>query len=226
LIGQAQPAGPAGEPGVLRIGIIGSGEMGGAVGLRWAKAGHEVLFSSRNPAELADLVREAGPKAHAGLPQEAAEFGEVVLIAVPYGAVPQVGRDYAHLMRGKIVIDLSNAREDRDGAVAAPSLAKGLGIASSEFIPGVRLVRALNALSAGMVNDEAFRPGENIGVPIAGDDPEAVATAVHLVADAGFDPVVVGPLARAKEFDRGTPVYVKGMTAAELREALGLPPAY
>ena len=65
----------------LRIGIIGSGQMGGAVGLRWAQAGHEVFFSSRNPDRLVDLVAEAGPNAQAGLPNAPANFGEVVLIA-------------------------------------------------------------------------------------------------------------------------------------------------
>jgi predicted dinucleotide-binding enzyme len=67
-------------------------------------------------------------------------------------------------------------------------------------------------------------PDGRIGVPIAGDDAEAVAIVRQIVRDAGFDPVVVGPLARAKEFDRGTPVWVTGMTGAQVREALGLPP--
>ena len=206
----------------MRIGIIGSGRHGGALGVRWAEAGHEILFSSRHPEELADLVARAGPLTRAGLPQEAAEFGEVTLIAVPYGALPQVGRDYAPLMQGKIVIDCGNPREDRDGPMANDAIAKGTGIASAEYLPGVRLVRALSAISYVMVERESHREEDKIGVPIAGDDPEAVATVVTLVEDAGFDAVVVGPLARAREFDRGTAVYVRGMTAAELREALGL----
>jgi len=207
----------------MRIGIIGSGRQGGAIGLQWAKAGHEILFSSRNPGELADLVARAGPKAKAGLPQDAAAFGDVILIAVPYGALPQVGRDYAPLMKGKVVIDVGNPRADRDGPMATEALAKGTGIASAEYLPGVRLVRALNALSFVQVEREAHRAGEKLGIPIAGDDPEAVATVVRLVEDAGFDPVVVGPLARAREFDAGTPVYVKGLTAAQLKAALKLP---
>lgn len=211
-----------GQERPLRIGIIGAGAMGGGLGRLWARAGHEVLFSSRNPGELAELVASVGPRARAGLPAEAAEFGEVVLIAVPYGAVPQVGRDYAGRMRGKVVIELGNPREDRDGPMANDALAKGVGLASAEFLPGVRLVRAFNAISAGML-EQAHRPGERIGIPVAGDDPEAVDLVVRLVRDAGFDPVVVGPLARAREFDRGTPVYVRGMTAAQLRDALGLP---
>lgn len=207
----------------LKIGFIGSGRQGGALGLLWAKAGHQILFSSRHPDTLKDLVAQAGPNAKAGLPEEAARFGDVVLIAVPYGALPQVGKDYAALMQGKIVIDVGNPRVDRDGDVGKDALARGTGVTSNEYLPGVRLVRALNALSFTQVAKEAHRAGEKLGIPIASDDQDAVATTVRLVQDAGFDPVVVGGLARAKEFDAGTPVYVKGLTAAQLKAALNLP---
>lgn len=220
----ASGGGAARPRGSMRIGIIGSGQQGGAIGLLWARAGHELLFSSRHPEQLDGLVERAAGRARAGHPEEAATFGEVVLIAVPYGALPQVGRDHGELMRGKVVIDCGNPREDRDGPMAAEAIAKGTGVASAEYLPGVRLVRAFNALSFTQVEREAHRPGEKLGIPIAGDDEEAVTTVVGLVEDAGFDPVVVGPLARAREFDRGTAVYVRGMTAAQLREALGLPP--
>jgi predicted dinucleotide-binding enzyme len=206
----------------LRIGFIGAGRMGGAVGLRLAEAGHEIFFSSRNPDELTDLVAQAGGNAEAGTPAEAAEFGEVVIIAVPYGALPQVAEDYGPLMQGKVVIDMGNPREDRDGPMAVDALRKGTGVASAEYLPGVRLVRTFSAISFVMVREQAHREGELIGVPIAGDDAEAVAIAERLVRDAGFDPVVVGPLASAQRFDAGTDVYVRGMTARELREALDL----
>lgn len=207
----------------VKIGLIGSGRQGGAIGLLWAKAGHEVFFSSRHPETLKDLVAQAGPKAKAGLPEEAAQFGEVILIAVPYGATPQIGRDYGRYMQGKIVIDVGNPRVDRDGDVGKDGLARGTGVTSKEYLPGVRLVRALNALSFTQVTKEAHRAGEKLGIPIASDDQAAIAMTVRLVTDAGFDPVVVGGLARAKEFDAGTPVYVKGLTAAQLRAALRLP---
>lgn len=207
----------------MKIAFIGSGRQGGALGLQFAKAGHEVFFSSRNPETLKDLVARAGSKARAGLPGEAATFGDVIVVAVPYGALPQVGRDYAPLMKGKVVIELGNPRADRDGPMAADAIKKGTGVASAEYLPGVRLVRAFNALSFVQVEREAHRAGEKLGIPVAGDDPAAVATVVRLVQDAGFDPVVVGGLARAREFDTGTPVYVKGLTARQLREALKLP---
>ncbi len=205
-----------------RIGIIGSGRIGGAVGLKWAEAGHEILFSSRHPEELAGLVERAGPRTRAGLPAEAAAFGEVVLIAVPYAALPQVGQDYAPLMQGKVVIDCGNPYPQRDGPMAAEALEKGTGVASAEFLPGVRLVRAFNAIGSGSVETKAHREGEKVAIPIAGDDEDALRIVSALVVDAGFDPVVVGSLARAREFDQGSAVYVKDMTAAQLREALGL----
>ena len=141
------PNGLSQTPTPLKIGIIGSGRIGGSVGLRWAEAGHEILFSSRNPDQLTDLVAQGGPKCRAGYPQEAAEFGEVVLVAVPYAATPQIGQDYGHLMQGKIVIDCGNPYVQRDGEMAADALERGTGETSSEFLPGVRLVRAFNALS-------------------------------------------------------------------------------
>ena len=207
----------------MKIGIIGSGRQGGAIGTLWAKVGHQIVFSSRNPDSLQALVAAAGPTALAGTPAQAAAFGDVVLIAVPYGALPQVGRDYAPLMKGKIVIDVGNPRVDRDGEVGKDGLARGTGVSSKEHLPGVRLVRALNALSFTQVTKEAYRAGEKLGIPIASDDKEAIAVTVQLVEDAGFDPVVVGGLDRAKEFDAGTPVYVKGLTAAQLKAALKLP---
>jgi len=210
------------EGRALRIGIIGAGNMGGPLGLAWARAGHQVVWSSRNPAELMELVQAAAPRAAAGFPDAAAFFGDVIVLAVPPMAVEQLGRDYGHLMRGKIVIDLTNPRADRDGPEqTARWLEMGTGLAMAQYLPGTRLVKAFNTLSAGMLANPAPN-GVPIGIPIAGDDAEAREIAAALVRDAGFEPVMVGALARAKEFDRGTPVWVTGMNAAQVREALGL----
>lgn len=207
----------------MRIGIIGSGSMGGALGLEWAEAGHQVLFSSRNPDELMDLVQAAAPRASAGYADAAAYFGEVVVLAVPPSAVPQIGEDFGHLMEGKVVIDLTNPRADRDGPITEEWLEMGTGLAMAQYLPdGVRVVKAFNTLAAGMIG-EPRAEDERIGVPVAGDDDQAVEIAAALVRDAGFEPVIVGPLERAIEFDRGTDVWVTGMTADEVREALGLP---
>ena len=214
---------PASAQSKPKIGLIGSGRQGGALGVLFAKAGYPVLFSSRHPEELKEVVAKAGPNAKAGLPQDAATFGDIVVIAVPYGVTPQVGKDYAALMKGKIVIDLGNPREDRDGPMATDAKARGTGVATAGYIPGVRLVRAFNALSFVQVEKDAHRAGEKLGIPVAGDDPAAVKTVVQLVIDAGFDPVVTGNLASSKNFDTGTPVYVKGMTAKQIKDTLKLP---
>jgi 8-hydroxy-5-deazaflavin:NADPH oxidoreductase len=206
----------------LKIGIIGAGKIGGSLATLWAKAGHEVLVSSRHPDELQELARSLGPKARVGTPQEAARFGEVVLVSVPYGALPQIGRDLASDLKGKVVLDTGNPYPERDGEMAVAARQKGTGVASAEFLPGVRLVRAFNAISYRNLRSEAHRAGEPIGIPIAGDDHEALGVAERLVKDAGFEPVVVGPLARAKLFDVGTPVYTKLLTARELRARLGM----
>jgi 8-hydroxy-5-deazaflavin:NADPH oxidoreductase len=206
----------------LKVGIIGAGHIGGTLAALWVKSGHEVLVSSRHPDELRALASSLGSKAHVGTPREAAVFGDVVLISVPYGALPQVGRDLAHELAGKVVLDTGNPYPARDGRMAEDARRKGTGVASAEFLPGVRLVRAFNAIGYGALASEAHRPGELIAIPLAGDDREALAVAQRLVRDAGFEPVVVGPLSRARDFDVGTAPYDKLMTAAELRHVLGL----
>jgi len=125
-------------------------------------------------------------------------------------------------MQGKVVIDCGNPYPRRDGPMAEDALAKGTGIASAEFFPGVRLVRAFNAIGYRSVNTGAHRDGELIAIPIAGDDQDALRVVSALVVDAGFDPVVVGGLADARRFDQGSSVYVRDLTAAQLREALDL----
>src|SRR5262249_18352549 len=85
--------------GKLRIGIIGSGHIGGTIGGLWVKAGHRVLFSSRHPEELKDLVARLGPLAQNGTGAQAIAFGDALLFAVPYGALPQLGRDYGGARR-------------------------------------------------------------------------------------------------------------------------------
>jgi predicted dinucleotide-binding enzyme len=214
----------ADAPGKLRIGVIGSGNVGGAIGTLWVKAGHEVMFSSLDLEHDRKLAAGIGAGARAGTPKEAAAFGEVLFFAVPYRALPGLGRDLAAGIKGKIVLDACNPIPGRDGDMAKEALAKGTGVSSPEFLPGARIVRAYNEVGAARMRDEAHRAGERLGIPLAGDDAQAVKMAVRLVRDAGHDPVVVGGLARAKEFDYGTAVFGRPMTAAELRKALNLKP--
>jgi len=205
-----------------RIGIVGTGHIGGTLATLWAKQGYRLMISSRHPSALKSLASALGPNVHVGTPRAAAAFGDVVIVSVPYGALPEVGRDLAHELAGKTVLDTGNPYPQRDGPMAEDARRKGTGVASAEYLPGVHLVRAFNAISYKDLASQAHRSGELIAIPLAGDDPHALAVAQRLVRDAGFEPVVVGGLARAKDFDVGTPVYVKLLTAAELRRELGL----
>jgi len=205
-----------------RIGVIGSGHIGGTIGGLWVKNGHEVLFSSRKPEELKDLVAGLGPLARAGTVAEAIAFGEVVFVAVPYGALPQIGKDYGASLKGKVVLDAANAVASRDGSIADEAEQDGVGVTSQKYLPDARLVRAFNTMSYMIFAREANRPAPRMGVPIAGDDPAAVQVAAGLVTDAGFDPVIVGKLADARRFQRGGPGYGQSVTAAELRQKLSL----
>jgi predicted dinucleotide-binding enzyme len=211
----------AGRP--IRIGIIGSGNIGGAIGTLWAKAGHEILFASRNPDTLKDLVAQAGPRTRAGLPREAAEFGPVVFLALPYSAIPQVGADFGPLMKGKVVIDCSNPSVQRDGAMAEAARQKGSGVATAEYIPGARVARAFGTINYKIALQNAHRAGDKIAIPIAADDAEAMKVTAGLVVDAGFEPVEVGGLASSKLFDMGGAGSGKNTTATELKKILKLP---
>jgi predicted dinucleotide-binding enzyme len=220
----AKPTRAQGAAAKTRIGVIGSGRIGGTVGGLWVKAGHPVLFSSRHPDQLKGLVDGLGPLARAGTPKEAAIFGEAVLVAVPYRALPQVGHDLQAELKGKVVLDACNAFASRDGAIADETRAAGIGITSQKYLAGTRLVRAFNTLPYTVLAREANRPAPRIAIPIAGDDHDALTLAADLMRDAGFDPVVVGPLARASEFATGAPGYGQPVTAPELRRKLSLQP--
>jgi len=212
----------AGAP--LKIGIIGTGNIGSALAAHWAKAGHELVISSRHPEELQDLAKSLGPKVRVGTPREAAQFGDVILLSVPYKATPDIGRDLAGELKGKVLLDTGNPYPFRDGAMADDARKRGTGVTSKEFLPGVRLVRAFNAINAGNLARDGNRKPERLAIPLASDDAGALEIAQRLVRDAGFDPVVVGGLDRAREFDVGTKVYTRLLTAKQLREELGLKP--
>jgi len=190
----------------LKIGVIGSGRIGSTLGGIWLKAGHEVMFSSLDLEHDKALAARLGGKARAGTSREAAAFGEVLLMAVPYSALPQLGRDLAEQIKGKVVIDACNPFPARDGEIAVWAREKGAGLASAELLPGARLVRAFNAIGYSRMADAAQRQGERIGMPMAGNDAAAIALASRLVREVGYEPVLVGPLAMGKYLMPGTPL--------------------
>lgn len=190
----------------VKIGIVGSGKVGGTLGSVWVKAGHEVMFSSRDIEHDKKLAAGLGANARAGTPREAAAFGEVVLVSVPYHALPEVGKTLASLIRGKVVIDTCNPFVSRDGDIAKWAREKGAGLASAELLPGARIVRAFNAVGYARMGAAHEQKGERIGMPIAGDDAEAVAVAAPLIRQIGYEPVLIGGLAMGRFLMPGTPL--------------------
>lgn len=173
----------------MRVGVIGSGRIGGNIGRLLAKAGHEVCFSfSRDPGKLEALVGESGNGARANTPREAADFGEVVVLSVPWPMVDEA-LEAAGSLRGKVLVDTTN-----------PFTSEGLielGENSAEYnarrVPDASLVKAYNTLTAGFQAEAAGRTGESRAAMFyAGEDDEAKNTVASLIKDSGFEPVDIG----------------------------------
>jgi len=207
----------------MRIGIIGAGMIGSTLAKLWADAGHTVLIASRHPEELETLAATLGANASAGAPVDAAAFGEVVLLTVPLAAIPQLAADLSPSLSGKVVLDTGNAYEKRDGAAAHEATQHPAGSAAwaAAMFPGARWVKAFNTVYFKVLEREAHRADDRVGIPLASDDQQALEIAADLVRDAGFDPVIIGGLARGKEFEPNTPPYNTGMTGNQLRTLFG-----
>lgn len=192
----------------MRIGIIGAGWLGGTVGKVLCKAGHEVLFSSRNPKKHEDLASRLGERASAGSLHDAATFGDVVVVALPERGLENLDDEVREALIGKVVLDACNPKSIAD------------------YAPGARVVRAFSAVDATAIEasyeDAEANRGSRLGVPLAADDQEALEMAIQLVLDAGCDPVVVGSLSDAGRFARGAPGFRVNSDAATLRRRLHL----
>ena len=208
----------------MKIAVVGSGNIGGLIGKLWTRAGHEVCFSSRHPEKLDGLVAESGSKSSRGSIDDALAFGEVILLSIPYKAVREFGNAHGAQIAGKIVIETGNPYPARDGDLAKEVFDSklGTGIWSARWLPGARVVRGFNTVWDETLAKEAHRPPPRLGIPLASDDAAALEVAARLVRDAGFDPVLVGPLARARDFDVGASVYDSDMSGPDVRKALGV----
>jgi predicted dinucleotide-binding enzyme len=180
----------------MRIGAIGAGHIGGTLAKQFAAAGHEVAVSnSRGPETLRAMVDELGPRAQAVTAAEAARFGEVVVVSVPFGRYLEVPTEG---VAGKVVIDTNNYYPQRDGHFEELDSDR---TTSSELLqahlPGVRVVKAFNAILWSRLRDEGRPAGdpERLGIPISGDDEEGKRTVAELIDEIGFDAVDAGTLA-------------------------------
>jgi len=203
----------------VKIGVIGAGHVGGTLAARLVAAGHEVAISnSRGPETLQGAVDGARPMTV----EDAARFGEVIVVSIPFGRYREVP---AEPLDGKLVIDTINYYPQRDGHF--PELDDG-STTSSELLqahlPGARVVKAFNAISWINVRD-AGRPlgdPERLGIPLSGDDERAKETVAELIDEIGFDPVDAGTLAQGgRKHQVDAPAYGKGKPTAELRSSLG-----
>ena len=212
---------------INKIGIVGSGHIGGTLGILFAKAGYEVVYSSRHPETLKELVKTAGLKACAGTVAEAVAFGDVIVLSLPLKALPLLDAETRDALKGKIVIETSNPYPERDGVIAEEARREpgGTGTLVARLLPGARIVRAFNTVYFEDLRKTVNKNGDKIGIPIASDDQEGLKAADELVDRAGLDPVVVGGLRTSKLFDVGTTVYATSASAREIREKLSLKPA-
>lgn len=175
----------------MKIGIIGAGHIGGNAGRLFAQAGHEVLFSfSTDSQKLAALAASIGLHAQAGTPAEAAAFGEVIMLSVPWGTI-DVALGQAGSLDSKIVIDTTN-QFSPNGVETLPD-----GLSAAEYnqrrIPSARLVKSYNTLTAGFQAQAASRAGaDRVAMFYAGEDAEAKRVVAGLIDDSGFAPVDMG----------------------------------
>jgi predicted dinucleotide-binding enzyme len=207
----------------MRIGIIGAGHIGGTLAQRFVDVGHEVAVSnSRGPETLAGLVAELGQRARAATPAEAEEFGEVVVVAIPFGRYRDVPTEG---VAGKVVIDANNYYPQRDGQ--SEELDNDSTTSSEllqQHLPDARVVKAFNAIVWTNLRDGGKPAGapDRIGIPMSGDDSDAKRVVAQLMDEIGFDAVDAGTLAEGgRKHQVGAPGYTRGLPTAELRERLG-----
>ncbi|WP_435828676.1 NADPH-dependent F420 reductase [Saccharopolyspora shandongensis] len=214
------------EKSPMRIGILGSGNMADALGTQWMRAGHHVMVSGRDPAKARALAERLGPSARSGTFAEAAEFGDVVLVAVPYSAVADAltaaGAE-TDTLRDKMLIDCTNAVVPDRFTIDLPA-----GTSMAERIAhqavGARVVKAFNTCheSVWRLTPPVF-DGRPLVVPLCGDDAEAIATVRTLVTDIGCEPADGGPLERASLLE-ATTAFMIGLWFRGLDAQAMLPP--
>ena len=202
----------------MKIGIIGSGNIGATAARLFLRAGHEVALSnSRGGQGLEDLVGELGDKAHATTIEDAARFGEVVMIAIPFGKFSALP---AHAFDGKVVIDAGNYYPERDGKF--PELDNDESTSSelmASHLKGARLVKGFNTIyfkHLATLGDTSRPLEERRAIFIAGDDSKAKEIVARLIEEIGFAAVDTGFLHEGGRSQQpGTALYNKEVTAKE-----------
>lgn len=204
----------------MRVCLVGAGMMGSTLARLWARAGHEVVLTSRHPDRVEALAEKLGGRV-APITQ-AVQDADAVLLAVPLGAVPQLAAQVGPQLAGRVVIDCCNPFPRRDGpaADAALNTIGGSGTWTALQLPQARVVKAFNSVLHRTLSAAAHRPPPRVAIPVAGDCAKAVGIVEQLVDDAGFEPVVVGGLERSVDFDPTSSLWNTGWDAERVRAAL------
>ncbi len=173
----------------MRIGVIGAGNIGGNCARQVVKAGHGVMLSfARESSKLEQLASDLGEHASSGSVAEAVRFGEVVILSVPWGVIPEAP-DQAGDLSGKVVIDTTN----QFGPGPTPGPGQTAASLNAQRMPGARYVKSFNTLTAGFQAQAASRSeAERVVQWVCGDDPEAKGFVAGLIVEMGYIPVDVG----------------------------------
>jgi predicted dinucleotide-binding enzyme len=194
----------------MRIGILGSGLMGGKLGTLFARAGHDVVFSyARSRGKLETLARDAGPTARAGSPREAVQDADVLLFSVHWNRVDDVLRQAGDLS-GKVVVTCSLPMDDDDTDLIVAHTASGAEVLARKAA-GARVVSAFGTVPSEVLAAvfEARHGGARPSLVYCGDDEHAKTIAAQLIRDVGFDPVDAGPLQAARYLEPFTLLVAK-----------------
>ncbi len=206
----------------MNIGVIGSGNIGGTLATLWVKAGHNIMLSSRHPEKLKGLAERIGEGVSYGSVENAAVFGEVILLAIPmYGIIETFPR-IREFLSGKIVIDAMNFFEHRDGKIAK-EIRQFKGTHSTftaSKLPGTNLVKAFNTIYVKTLETQSHRQGGTLSVPVAADDETAKTVVQQLIRDTGFEPCDVGTLDETIVMQPGELLWTKELTVSEMKELL------
>ncbi len=210
----------------MTIGIIGSGNIGGTLGKHWAKAGHTVLFSSRHPEELNDLVRESEGDAKAVSVTEAFEAkADVYLLAIPFKEIDKTAELYAGEYGGKVIIDATNPYPERDGEMAQEVRDDNRN--ASEYtalkFSTAFTAKAFNTIYAKDLKERAFDSQNPMAIPFAAQDDKSRKTTEKLISDIGFVPIYVGDLGATNAMEVDNKVYGVSTDQQELRSMLNMP---
>ncbi|GAA4272916.1 NAD(P)-binding domain-containing protein [Aquimarina gracilis] len=193
----------------MQIGIIGSGNIGGTIGSHFIKAGHKVMFSSRHPNKLEAMALQLGINAQVGTIAETANFGEILLLAIPHGKVPEVSKQIAHF-KNKIVIDATNYYPQRDGNMPNKEANENNFSQSqwtASYLPQAHIVKAFNTIYFMSLRQKAFSKVFKMTIPIAYDNDTAGSVIKSLLNDIGFDNVVIGNLNDSAIIEPDAPLY-------------------